>query len=82
LQSNFLQDYKEEGCGGVQASSILSNCVKLCTMGLLWNVFCEPKQPFQPHHQWCWICFGVCLSYHLFSLCQQKRKGTYAFTLW
>jgi len=43
LQSNFLQDYKEEGCGGVQALSILSNCADLCTICLLWNAFFEPK---------------------------------------
>jgi hypothetical protein len=81
LQSNFLLNYQEEGCGRVQTRSILRNIVELCILGILWNAFCAPKQPFGRHRQWCWTCFRVCLSCHLFYLRQQERKGTYAFTL-
>jgi hypothetical protein len=82
MQSNFLQDYQEEGCGIVQPRSILSNIVELCILGILWNAFCAPKQPFGRHHQWCWTCFRDFLSYHLFYLFQEfqeERKGAYAF---
>jgi len=77
LQSNFPKHHQEERCWGVQAWSILGNIVELCFLGVLWNAFCAPKQPFSRHHQWCWTCFHDCLSYHLFYLFQQERKGTY-----
>lgn len=77
LQSNVLQDYKEEGCGGVQARSLLSYVAELRVLGILWITFRAPEQPSSGYHQWRWPFIRSCLPCPIFYLCHQQRTGAY-----